>query len=129
MSKTSNLSLLAKSAKARLRANGYIGAKVMPKPTNFKDYIEKSTEEKVQKTEPKTVVINSYDEMLYKRVCEIISKGLDKVNPVGLLIDKKVFAGLDFEAKQHYISTLNFKYKQLKQRYYREHIANYCFGW
>ena len=129
MSKTTSLSLLAKSAKARLKCNSYIGTQQLPKPTNFKDYIERSTEDKNRKVPVQNVVVNTYDEILYKRVCEIIDKGLDKVNPINELIDKKVFSGLDFEAKQHYISTLNFKYKELKQRYYREHMARYSFGW
>ena len=100
----------------------------MPKQTNFRDYIEKSTEDKNRKNPVQSVVVNTYDEILYKRVCEIIDKGLDKVNPINELIDKKIFYGLDFEAKQHYISTLNFKYKELKQRYYRERMASYSFG-
>ena len=106
-----------------------MGIQTMPRQTNFKDYIEKSTEDKNRKATVQSVVVNTYDEILYKRVCEIIDKGLDKVNPINELIDKKVFSGLDFEAKQHYISTLNFKYKELKQRYYREHMARYSFGW
>lgn len=123
MAKTSSLSMLAKSAKARLRCNSYDGVKVLPRPTNFGEYIKKV------ETKPKTeVTVNSYDEILYKKVCKIISLGLDKVNPIGELIDKKVFSGLDFEAKQHYISTLNFKYKELKQRYYKEHIQSLCIG-
>ena len=120
--------MLAKSAKARLRCNSYIAGQTITKPTNFKDYIEKSTEDKNRKTIVQNVVVNTYDEMLYKKVCEIIDKGLDRVNPINELMDKKVFAGLDFEAKQHYISTLNFKYKELRQRYYREHMSNYSFG-
>ncbi len=125
MAKTSSLSMLAKSAKARLKCNHYDGMHKSPTPTNFGSYI-RQVEEK-----PKTVqsvVINSYDEMLYKKVCRIIDLGLDKVNPIGELIDKKVFSGLDFEAKQHYISTLNFKYKELKQRYYKEHTTYAVFG-
>lgn len=124
MSRTSSLSLLAKSAKARLKCNSYDGVKALPRPTNFGEYIKK-TEVKQKK---ECVTISTYDEMLYKKVCHIITAGLDKVNPIGELIDKKVFSGLDFEAKQHYISTLNFKYKELKQRYYKEHLANLCIG-
>ncbi len=113
-------------AKARLRCNSYTGVKTSLKPTNFKEYIDSKEEAKPAKST--TVVINSYDEMLYKKVCDMINRGLDKVNPIGNLIDKKVFLGLDFEAKQHYITTLNFKYKELKQRYYREHMQSYNFG-
>lgn len=129
MSKTSSLSLLAKTAKARLRCNNYIQGQVITKPTNFKDYIEKSAEEKDSKQNPQKIVVNTYDELLYKRVCELLDKGLENANPVGQLIDKKVFLGLDFEAKQHYIATLSYKYKILKQRYYKEHMQRYNFGW
>ena len=122
MSKTSSLSILAKTAKARLKCNSYNGTHMMPKPTDFSSCVKKIE----SKPKINNIVVNSYDEMLYKKVCRIISLGLDKVNPIGELIDKKVFSGLDFEAKQHYISTLNFKYKQLKQRYYKEHMECIC---
>ena len=128
MSKSTSLSLLAKSAKARLRCNNYIANPVITKPTNFKDYIDKANEEKDTKQKPQKIVVNTYDEMLYKKVCELLDKGAENANPVGQLIDKKVFLELDFEEKQHYIATLSFKYKMLKQRYYKEHMQKYNFG-
>ncbi len=126
MAKNSNLSLLAKSAKARLRCNSYDGVRPMPRPTNFGSLIRSNDNTKAKSTQ--TVVVNNYDEMLYKKVCELIISGKDKVNPIAELMDKKVFYSLDFEAKQHYISTLNFKYKELKQRYYKEHSPMAVFG-
>ena len=47
----------------------------------------------------------SYDEELYKKVCNLIETK-NTVNPVSYLIDKELFANLDTEAKQFYIHNL-----------------------
>lgn len=120
MSKTnSNLYSLAKLAKKRLRENSYKDNKILltksPAPIIIKQPIKT----------PSITVINNRDEMLYQKVCELLSRG-NTLNPVGQLIDQKVFNSLDVEAKQKYIYNLTEKYKELKLRYYKEHPYNFA---
>lgn len=64
--------------------------------------------------------INNSDELLYKKVCDILEDNEDIINPVNLLIDKEKYEDMDFNGKQRYIFMLMSKYSELKERYYRE---------
>jgi len=118
-----NIYNLARLAKERLKSNNYSMVKSSTIDNNkcFFDYISKKKEideSKVVKKMPSKKI--SYDEELYKKVCEIIETK-NTVNPVSNLIDKNLFASLDAEAKQFYINNLTQKYKFMRARYYKEH--------
>ena len=69
------------------------------------------------------------DQMLYKKVCKIMEEDKIVINPINELIDKKYYETLSFESKQRYILDLSEKYRQMKERYDREHalsqVSNY----
>ncbi|MDR0850360.1 MAG: hypothetical protein LBN07_02620 [Christensenellaceae bacterium] len=107
---------IAKEAKARLKNNNYEECKCPLGPKS------QSLSFMVNQTMPKhKAVVNCYDEVLYKRVCEILDSNCS-INPVGELIDRRIFNGLDSESKQKYINNLNNKFRELKARYFKEHI-------
>lgn len=110
---------LAKMAKRRLSSNNYSEAKIMLVPKPVLTIMPKK-----ELAKPVITVINNKDELLYQRVCDLLTNGRC-FNPVGELIDQKVFSSLDMEAKQKYIYSLTDKFKQLKLRYYREHPYNF----
>lgn len=60
------------------------------------------------------------DETLYRKVCDILDRDELALNPIGQLIDAEVYSELDPAAKQRYILELSEKFRELKDRYYRE---------
>ena len=116
-----NIYSLARLAKERLKQNNYTKVKgnVINNACTFAEYISKQKEvENIKKVS--TATKPSYDETLYKKVCEII-ESKNTLNPISLLIDKQIFTNLDSEAKQFYIKNLTQKYKFMRNRYYKEH--------
>ena len=115
---------LARSAKERLKSNNYLKTASIntsiSTASSVKSYIQNTRPNTVQVFKPTT---NGLDDALYKKVCEMLDSGQEYLNPVSELIDRKFFNSLDFGAKQHYINTLIEKYKQLKQRYYKERFS------
>ena len=112
-----NIYNLARLAKERLKSNNYSSVKPHSIDNNkcFFEYIEDTHEcEKLQKRK------TSYDDELYKKVCELIENN-NTINPISNLIDKTLFASLDTEAKQFYINNLTQKYKFMRARYFKEH--------
>ena len=68
--------------------------------------------------------INSYneqDQQLYKKICKMMEEDQVVTNPIKELIDKKYYDSLSLEAKQKYIFDLSDKYKEMKERYIKEH--------
>ncbi len=63
---------------------------------------------------------SSRDERMYKKVCEILDRDETTINPIGQLIDNELYSSLDAAAKQRYILELSNKFRELKERYYRE---------
>lgn len=121
------LSELARSAKQRLLNNKYLkphcNVVTISTEMSLKEYAQ--SKKPIQKQSYKlNKEQNTYEENLYKKVCEIIENGRDNFNPVSELIDRKFFLSLEPTQKQHYLNTLGDKYKQLKQRYYKEHCSN-----
>jgi hypothetical protein len=95
------LYLLARQAKTRMR--------------NYSK--EKSIFENMQ-------YINSYneqDQILYKKICKMLDEDRIVINPIKELIDKKYYDSLSLEAKQKYIFDLSDKYREMKERYIKEH--------
>ncbi len=118
------LSELAKNAKQRLKSNNYqhTGNVVsINTAASLQSYIQKPKQNLKQPTQ--SSVIASYDDLLYKKVCDILDGKEEVINPVSELIDRKIFNTLEATQKQKYINNLIEKYKQLKQRYYREHYS------
>ncbi len=62
----------------------------------------------------------SGDDTLYRKVCDILDRDELTLNPIGQLIDDNVYSGLDPAAKQRYVLELSDKFRELKERYYRE---------
>lgn len=64
--------------------------------------------------------LSGEDEILYSKVCAILDRDELTINPIGQLIDGEVYAELDTAAKQRYVLELSDKFRELKERYYRE---------
>ncbi len=60
------------------------------------------------------------DEKMYRKVCEMLEKDDTILNPIGQLIDEGVYSSLDSTGKQRYILELSNKFRELKERYYKE---------
>jgi hypothetical protein len=119
---------LAQSAKARLKS-GYWTAIKQEREQARQRALEEgrtSTIDEYYKTkhdrEIKATInsVNNSDEILYKKVCEILDKDEDIINPVNSLIDKEKYEQMDFVSRQRYLLMLMSKYSELKERYYRE---------
>ena len=60
------------------------------------------------------------DEKMYRKVCDILDSSEIALNPIGQLIERDVYDGLDATGKQRYILELSEKFRELQERYYRE---------
>ena len=67
------------------------------------------------------IAYSDKDQLLYKKVCRLLEEDRIIINPINELIDKKYYDTLSLEGKQRYILDLSDKYKQMKERYDREH--------
>lgn len=83
----------------------------------------------VQRAEVKrdaSIIVNNpsvnRDEELYKKVKNILDGDEYAANPIGQLIDRKEYDRLDDGGRQRYVLELGSKYRELKERYYRERI-------
>lgn len=72
---------------------------------------------------------NEQDQVLYKKICKMLEEDKLIINPIQELIDKKYYETLSVEGKQRYIFDLSDKYKEMKERYYKERslsiVSNY----
>lgn len=68
----------------------------------------------------RTFVTSAEDERMYKQVCDILDDDEVSLNPIGQLIDPSVYDALDAEGKQRYILELSEKFRELRERYYKE---------
>ena len=64
--------------------------------------------------------ISARDEKMYQKVCEILDRDEATINPIGQLIDEELYNSLDPAARGRYILELSKKFRELKDRYYRE---------
>ena len=96
------LYFLAKDAKYRMR--------------NFNK--EKSIFEQIPYAK---VCFGLQEQELYNRVCKLLESENVIVNPIQELIDHKYYSTLSLEAKQKYVFELSEKYKEMKNRYIKEH--------
>lgn len=67
------------------------------------------------------LVYSEQDEVLYKKICKLLEEDRIIINPINELVDKRYYNSLSLEGKQRYIFDLSDKYKQMKERYYKEH--------
>lgn len=65
----------------------------------------------------------SRDEQLYQKVRDILESDELIINPIARLIDADEYENMDNEAKQRYILELSAKFRDLKERYYRENMG------
>lgn len=65
----------------------------------------------------------SHDEQLYEKVRDILESDELIINPIARLIDADEYERMDNEAKQRYILELSAKFRELKERYYRENMG------
>ncbi len=66
---------------------------------------------------------NAAEESMYQKVCAILDRDETTINPIGQLIDGEVYSKLDPASKQRYVLELSNKFRELKERYYREHTG------
>ena len=60
------------------------------------------------------------EEAFYGKVCAILEQDENTLNPIGQLIDRGEFDALDADNKQRYILRLSQKFREMRERYYRE---------
>lgn len=139
MSKTvkekSKLKKLAQSAKERLKSGYWSEVKVERERAkesaesnghcagSVNDYYKEKFTREIKANINK---INQSDEVLYKKVCQILDSDEDIVNPVNSLIDREKYEGMDFASRQRYVFMLMSKYSEMKERYYKEKAFAYA---
>ena len=64
------------------------------------------------------------DEKMYRKVCDILDSSEITLNPIGQLIERDVYDGLDATGKQRYVLELSEKFRELQERYYRERTGS-----
>ena len=79
----------------------------------FKEYREILTRKIYENT-------TDEDERLYQKVCELLSQDKVITNPIGLLADEQKMKDMTPQAKQNYVFELSKKFKEMKDRYYKE---------
>lgn len=60
------------------------------------------------------------DERLYGKVRDMLDKDENVTDPIGRLVDRDIFDKLDADNRQRYILELSAKFRELKERYYKE---------
>lgn len=68
-------------------------------------------------------VSSAPDEKMYRIVCDILDSSEVALNPIGRLIERDVYEKLDPTGKQRYVLELSDKFRELQDRYYREHTG------
>lgn len=99
----SNLKKLVREAKTRMTQNEYdtkreevAGDNAVAKPIDYEE------------------------ERLYRTVCEIASAFDEVIDPIGRLVDKEAFEGMNEVERERYVLTLGVTYKKLLKRYQNE---------
>lgn len=64
------------------------------------------------------------DEVLYQKIKKMLDEDECIINPIGELIDKQIYGSMDESNKQRYVLELSAKYRELKERYYKERMSN-----
>ena len=79
-------------------------------------------QEKVRRDEHKALGYDAaaQDEAFYGKVCAILEQDENTLNPIGQLIDRTQFETLDTDNRQRYILQLSQKFREMRERFYRE---------
>lgn len=79
-------------------------------------------QEKVKRDETRALSADraEQEEIFYGRVCEILERDEVTANPIGQLIDREEYDGMDEGNRQRYILQLSQKFREMRERYYRE---------
>lgn len=102
--KNEALKRLAMQAKRRLK-----GEKV--------EIYEKNKDNKIK------IISNEEDEILYQKVCALLTENRDMINPIGRLIEtyQDFYNSLQASTREKYFFNLVDKYGECKARFDREH--------
>ena len=60
------------------------------------------------------------EEQLYSKVCNILTTDENTTNPIGQLVERDIYEAMDEHNRQRYILELSQKFRELKERYYKE---------
>ena len=84
--------------------------------------VQELAQQKVRRDEHKALCADKADaeELFYCKVCSILERDENTINPIGQLIDKAEFERLDEGNRQRYILRLAQKFRDMRERYYRE---------
>ena len=63
------------------------------------------------------------EELFYNKVCSILEQDENATNPIAQLIDRVEFERLDNDNRQRYILRLSQKFREMRERYYRERVG------
>ena len=66
------------------------------------------------------------DEKLYGKVCEMLENDEDVINPIGMLVEHEIYDEMDEVGKQRYILELSKKFREMRERYYKERKSKSC---
>jgi hypothetical protein len=75
-------------------------------------------------TQATSKAITQQDEKLYKRICKMLDTDGDISDPIGSLLDKDIYDGLDSRGKQRYVLELSAKFREMSERYRLDRIQN-----
>lgn len=76
-----------------------------------------------RESEVAAIALSAADEKMYKKVCDMLGGSEVTLNPIGQLIERDVYDGLDPVGKQRYILELSDKFRELQDRYRRENAG------
>ncbi|MDD4351181.1 MAG: hypothetical protein PHP83_03250 [Clostridia bacterium] len=88
-----------------------------------KNRLKNYKKESIFNTSYKIQSFSQEDGTLYKKVCKILESDEIITNPIMELVDKDYYYSLSEESKQKYIFNLSDKYKQMKERYFKDKSA------
>ena len=109
-----------KMLEERQRALGELGAS-----DESVQLVQSLQREQVRRDEQKALsaVRADEEESFYAKVRSILDEDENATNPIGRLIDHSCFEQLDENNKQLYILRLAEKFRQMRDRYYRERAS------
>lgn len=79
-------------------------------------------QEKVRRDEQKLLCADkaTEEERFYDKVCAILEQDENTLDPIGQLIDRDEYERLGADNRQRYILQLSQKFREMRERYYRE---------
>lgn len=116
-----NLKSLANLAKQRLKEGNYSKemARSIINKTRASAYFYKNAMALRKKgLKAEFVTIDLSDEKFERKVFNLLCNNELLCNPIGKLVDKEVYNGLNEYEKQHYILSLCDKYNKVREKYF-----------